>query len=434
MVKSVLNSTFFRNILLIMSGTAFAQVVTFALMPVISRMYTPADFGAFGTFTSVVAVINAGSTLQFSQALVLPKRRSDAVNIFLLSCLSVLLVTFLCLVATAFLPTVLPWLSQTMSLPWIWWALPLSVLFNGLNQALLAWCVRHKAFHRTAVSPVVRSLTSCATQIGFGIKKTGIFGLVCGTLVGDCAANFNFLYQIFTVDKKIISRTMSWKRIRAVAWEYRDFATYASNQSVISAASIGLPVILLAHFYGATVAGYYALGLRVFQVPMALVLSALKQVLFQKASDAKNNEGPLYPLFSKVTFGLFAGAVLPATLFFAIAPKLFVLVFGSNWYIAGEYARWLIFWMLLSFSNAPCQLFAMILRQQRFMFIFEIVVLLVRVSILVLGGLYLTPLSTVVSLSVAGAVLNLLLIVRTSLFIRNHDQAGAAYSAVAVPQ
>ena len=46
-----------------MSGTAAAQAIGFALTPVISRLYSPSDFGIFGSFDAVLTVVAAGVTL-----------------------------------------------------------------------------------------------------------------------------------------------------------------------------------------------------------------------------------------------------------------------------------------------------------------------------------------------------------------------------------
>ena len=43
-------SSFVKNVLVVMSGTAAAQIIGFALTPIISRLFSPSDFGVFGSF------------------------------------------------------------------------------------------------------------------------------------------------------------------------------------------------------------------------------------------------------------------------------------------------------------------------------------------------------------------------------------------------
>ena len=73
--KALKNSDFIKNVLVVMSGTTLAQALGFALSPIISRIYSPADFGVFGSFTAIVSVIAVGMTLEYSQALILPKEQ-----------------------------------------------------------------------------------------------------------------------------------------------------------------------------------------------------------------------------------------------------------------------------------------------------------------------------------------------------------------------
>jgi len=59
-------SAFVKNILVVMSGSAIAQVLGFALTPIISRLFSPSDFGVFGSFNSISTIIAAGVTLQYT--------------------------------------------------------------------------------------------------------------------------------------------------------------------------------------------------------------------------------------------------------------------------------------------------------------------------------------------------------------------------------
>jgi len=134
-------------------------------------------------------------------------------------------------------------------------------------------------------------------------------------------------------------------------------------------------------------------------------------VLFQKGSEVFNSGGSLLPLFIKVTAGLFAAVLIPAAVLIVWAPQIFSWVFGEKWFIAGEYARWLVFWMIPVFCNVASVLFAQILRQQRNLFIISIIFLICRTLALVAGGHYLSILGTIILFSVTSSILNTLYIV-----------------------
>ncbi|MCK4886337.1 MAG: oligosaccharide flippase family protein [Planctomycetes bacterium] len=401
---------FAKNVAVVMSGTAVAQIVSFGMTPVISRFFTPSDFGVFGSFNAVLIVICAAVTLQYSQAIMLPKDDKDAINVFAISIASVILVTLIVSLVVFITSTMLTSLVKIDSSYFLLWLLPLGIFLNGLNQSFQAWCIRRKAFSRTSVSQVIRAISMNISQISLGIFRIGGIGLISGSVFGDGMATISVARFFFKNDYSQMRHAIKWQKMKEMVVEYRDFPMFSSPQNVFNALSQGLPVLLLGYFYGVAVAGSYAFGSRILQAPMAFVLVALRQVLFQKASEAYNSGQKLYPLYLKTTGGLFAIAIIPSVVLFIWAPSIFSLIFGSKWYMAGDYARWLVLWLAFLFCNLPSTLFAAILRQQRNLFFYEIVVLITRTSALVIGGLFFSAKESIIMFSIAGCLLNLVYI------------------------
>ncbi|MCG7853327.1 MAG: oligosaccharide flippase family protein, partial [Methanosarcinaceae archaeon] len=198
--------------------------------------------------------------------------------------------------------------------------------------------------------------------------------------------------------------------MKRLAKEYRDFPTYSASQNVINAISGGLPVLLLTRFFGLPIAGAYAFAMTVLTFPMGFILSSLRQVLFQKASESQHQGRSLAALYVKVTATLFAMALLPTTIMLIWGPQLFTWVFGSQWHTAGEFSRSLMIWMAVVFCNLPAVLFGRIIRIQRFVFFYDLSLLAARTAALVLGGIFLTASQTVMAYAIVGAVMNAYLI------------------------
>jgi O-antigen/teichoic acid export membrane protein len=394
-----------------MSGTAIAQVIAFAFSPVLSRLYGPADFGAFGAYLSITLVLGAAATLNYADTVLLPKLEEDAAPLFLVSCLASVglaaLTAIFCLIASR---DVLAWIGLVELGRYVWFV-PGSVLLVGLSQALGSWCTRVRAFKETSQSQVVRSAVLCGAQTGGGASGLGAMGLIGAGILADAAAIL-FLGRAAWARSGGSFRS-AWHKGRMFvhAREYRDFAMYGTPQNVMNALSQGLPVLALNHYYGAAIAGFYAFGMRLLQVPMNFFLTSIRQVLFQQLSHRKAHSGDLYVPFLKATGGLALACVVPATIGFLIAPAFFALVFGEQWRTAGEFGRWLILWLAPAFCNVPANLALRILRKQRQLFIFDVVLLGARGGTLILGGTWLNPHETIVILSVVGCVFNTLLIV-----------------------
>lgn len=400
---------------IVMTGTAAAQLIVFSFTPVLSRLFTPDDFGVYGSFQSVLGIISASVTLQYSQAILLPKVTEDAKRLFFVSCLSVVFVSTLSLLISLLFP------AQTMALLhasniWVPALLSISVLINGLNQSLQAWCIRRKEFTRTSTSQVIRSLSASGIWAAGGLANAGSIAFILGAIFGDLAASLTLLRGVLCDIIQTLPM-ITWKILRDISHEYRAFPLYSAPQSLMNALSQGLPVLLLGHYYGIGIAGAYAFGIRVLQAPTVLVLTALRQVLFQKASETHNDGAQLFPLFIRATCGLAAIAVIPSIILFLWAPDIFTLAFGREWHEAGVYARWLVLWLFFLFCNVPADLCARILRQQRNMLVLECVILSSRVFTLVYGGIFLSGLQTIVLFSFAGAVLNAAFILWVALLL-----------------
>jgi len=408
LLSQLKNSSFVKNLLIVMSGTVLGQAVGFFLLPVISRLFTPTDFGVFGSFNAVVNVVAAGVTLDYSQAIMLPKEKNDAMHLFFLSCLSTLFVTFLCLVASLVAHQSFMALVNAQNM-WIILLFILTIMISGFNVSLQAWGVRAKAFKQTSVTQLIRSLSSSSMQVGLGFFKTGSIGLIVSSVLADLIASINLL-RIFFNDFKISIKKINRLKLKQLAKEYRDFPIYSASQNVINALSSGLPVLLLTHFFGVAIAGAYAFGIRLLTTPMGLITGAMRQVLFQKASETQHNGGSLIDFYLKITVWLFVLGLLPTLILIIWAPEIFSFIFGIQWHTAGLYARWLILWMLFVFCNVPAILYARIIRIQRTVFFYDLILLVVRTTILVIGGLYFTASQSIALFSIIGASMNLLFI------------------------
>jgi O-antigen/teichoic acid export membrane protein len=391
-----------------MTGTALAQVIGFALSPLISRLFSPDDFGVFGSFGAISGVIGAGATLEYTQAIMLPKRDDDAISLFVVACLCTFAAGTLSLLACMIAPTVVHGLMRTSGF-WMLALLVVTTLVNGLNQAAQAWCVRVKAFAHTSASQVVRSLSSNGAQVGFGYFGFGAPGLIVSTVLANVLASAN-LVAVLLPALRTHRRAIRWQRMIHLAKEYRDFPQYSATINVMNTLSLGLPVLLLTHYFGLAVAGAYAFAERIISTPMSFVTRALRQVLFQKACEIHNDGGRLLPLFVKITGGMFAVAALPSAAFIIWAPPLFAWIFGPEWRTAGEYARSLTLWLVFMFCNLPSVLFARIIRIQDRMFAFDVSLLAARSLALVAGGTYLSATQTVFVFSLVGAGMNVVFI------------------------
>ena len=74
-IMKLIKSKFYINIITLITGTAMAQAVPLALSPILTRLYTPKDFGFLAIYMSVATVATTLVTLKYDTAIIIPKKR-----------------------------------------------------------------------------------------------------------------------------------------------------------------------------------------------------------------------------------------------------------------------------------------------------------------------------------------------------------------------
>ena len=89
-----MKSEFSRNVFTLVSGTAIAQFISIAASLIISRLYTPDDFGVFTIFISIASLISLLLAGRYELAINLPKSDNEGLNVLGLSIKLNLIISF----------------------------------------------------------------------------------------------------------------------------------------------------------------------------------------------------------------------------------------------------------------------------------------------------------------------------------------------------
>lgn len=409
-----------RSVTTILGGTASAQMLTLLAMPLVSRLYGPADYGFYGVVVAATMVVAIVASFQLHQAIVLPKLEVHAVGLLQLASLGVLAGGLLTAVAVfgywcAFDDDMTGQHALVMSL-----LCGLAVSVVGVGQASQGMAVRRKAFGCIAIAAMVRAVVAIALQIILGLSSSGAIGLLAGYVGGEVAA---LLYLCkFALPPGAFNRRGGWKRYWGLARLYKDFVSFGTAQEAMNSASQGVPVMLLAIYFGQTVAGYYAFAIRIIMAPVNMIAGAVRQVLSARFAESLAGPERIGRDFRRATLGLAIPSVAGALLVMPFTPDLFAILFGHEWREAGEYGVWLILWCAFLIINVPATLIFRILRRQNVAFMINIVVLASRVSVLVIGGMYATPITTVLVFALIGVAWNVVIIGTSSGYVRMKNE------------
>lgn len=367
-----------------MSGTLFAQMVTFAFIPIITRLYTPAEFGLFSLFYSIANIIGLISSWKYDQAIMLPKSDRDAqALVFLSICITFAMTLFVTLGIAIFYNFLVDYFSGNVMLIWL---IPIGVLLVGLLQIFNAYSSRRQYYKQIATVKAVNavSVASIQTLSKYLFKLDGL-------VIGKLAADFLTLLQYLRIHIKRESlqlRSISRRRMKVNALRHSNFPKYQSFTVFLNSLSQNLPVLLFASLYSPEVAGYYALTVRVLQVPVGLIGASTKEVYYQRASRMHANNENILELYKKTTLNLFRIFLIPMITLLMLGEYIFSWVFGSAWNVSGQIAQILIVWFLFLFINSPSMMTFSILKLQKVQMKLELFSIVMRFASIYLGYLF----------------------------------------------
>ena len=385
--KLVPKSTYARNVVTLMTGTAFAQALPIAVSPILTRLYSPEEFGRFALYMAVASIASVLVTGRYELAILLPRRDRDALHIAALAMvLSTAISAVLLLVVLFFAQPIAVLLGDAALAPWLYWV-PASTLLLGLYQSLNYWSNRKAQYKRLAISRTVQSGSAALAQLGSGYAGSGAAGLVGGQITGQVLATSVLARLIWREDHRAI-RALRPLRSLALARKYINFPKYLIVAHGFNTASGQMPVLLLSALFNTAAAGFFTLTQRVMAAPMSLIANALGDVFRQEASQAYIHQGQCKVIYQKTFKRLLLISVVPFTIFFFAAPALFSWVFGEQWRVAGEYAQILTPMAFLQFITSPLSSMFMIAEKQRLDLFWQIFLLLLVVISFVLGRFF----------------------------------------------
>jgi O-antigen/teichoic acid export membrane protein len=318
-----------------MAGTALAQLVPIAVSPLLSRLYTPEQFGTFGLFSTIVGLAAVLATGRYELSIMLPKRDVTAAHLGVFAlCLAVAVLTVGAYALWLFPERASGLFGDRNLKPWIS-VLPASSLAMAVLQVFNYGLTRVGMYGTIAISGVLQQIGMAVVAVGFGLWLPSSNWLIGGFLTGQAIA---LAWQVrYTILPLWAGTRDGWTALWEAAWQHRKFPIFNLPYSFLGNFSAGFLLLGFSAFGYLDVTGYVHLSRRILYIPAYFLSASLGQVYFQYASQ---NLGK--PELEKLTIDLLAsiGRVCagPFVLFLYWSGNLLELVNGPSWRAAGPYA------------------------------------------------------------------------------------------------
>lgn len=386
-IKTFRQSKFVRNVFTVATGIAAAQAISLAFMPFLTRLYGPEAFGALAAFTAILNIITPLATLGYANAIVMPKIEKEANAVARLSLMSAGIVAPLALIGVYAFQFPLAKLTGLEHQPNLLYLIPISLLLVALLSVANQVAIREGLFKAKSSSYVASTFIVNLGKLGVGyISATGIT-LIIFLIISNLINYTMLMARVPKVGAFDFRQWFGISGIRQAAFNYKDFAIYRMPQSILNAASLGLPVILLTNFFSTSAAGQYAITTLILGAPVMLLGNSVLEVFFPKITTlVRDNPASAFHMLWKSTLLMSVIGLVPFSIIFLWGDLILPWVLGEAWGRAGEYSQWIALWMFSVLITRPAVAAMPVLKLQGFLLVYEIIITVLRIGSISLGA------------------------------------------------
>lgn len=382
--KKITGNKLLTSVMKLMSATMIAQIISFSFSPILTRIYTPEEYGLLTLFTTYVAILISFATGRYEVAVVLPEKDKDSKALLYGSILYLSVMTIIIfLIITFFHNPILNIVENKSFSIWLYFV-PVSIFLYGLYQNLNYWNNRYKNYNVIAFGRITETSSMNIIQLGLGLLNLGQKGLIFGYMVSHFFASL-----IFSIGgRKHLKETekVSFEQIKRQLVKYKEYPLFNMPSGFFDIMSLQIPNLFISKYFGATSLGYYSLTLRIVNAPITFISTSVSQVCYQKLNEMYLKGQKLRPFILKAMGILSIISLIPFFVLVIWGPDIFSLIFGGKWRISGELARIMAFAVCVRLTVSPLSSVFFVVNRVKFLFFLQMSRLITTSVMLLIGS------------------------------------------------
>lgn len=340
------HNDFIKNTSILVLGTIVSQVIPVLIMPILTRVYSPEDFGQYALFMSVIGILSVVATARYEVAIILPRSSRSSLNILIFSMIFSFFFSLLTLVVVSFC-----WVFLDASFDgFLLFFVPLAVFSISISQSLRLWLNKNKDYKKMALSNVEQSVCTGASQLAIALVQRAGSGLVYGQVLSQILISISLLKYCW---KDLYGYDLSKNKLRiyALAKRYFYLVKYGVPALLTSRVAQESLFFLVAIFFSDKILGFVMIVQRLVGLPASVISTNLGSVFYERVARCRKDES--FSLVKKYIFFLIFMSFPVFLVYYALFIKFFVFIFGEQWLGAVDYAVYFFIVAAFSFVFSP---------------------------------------------------------------------------------
>lgn len=340
----IMQSDFLKSISVLFSGNLIANAISFASIPIISRIYNQEAFGEYTVIISLSSILVSIVSFGLTSAIMAPKEDKESKELItLLTRGEIFIILSICVVAVIF-PSIIRYFNISLNSLYVAFLFAAYTIAQGVFSLLSVYTNKLKLNRVLFWNALINAMAMFVFTIPFGLLGMKSDGLLLAAILSYTIADLQMIMNTHPFVGKVEKG-----KIRQLLIKYKHFILYQYPSNLINTFTAQYPNQFFSNRYGKANLGGYAMCERILGVPMRLLGVPINTVYFRQASIF-NKEGKDLSRFTfKIISILLGVSILPIIILYLYSEPLFTFILGSGWTEVGKIVSILIIPYFLSF-------------------------------------------------------------------------------------
>lgn len=328
-----------KNTLKLSSSSGLMMFLPLVITPILSRLYSPEDYGEWGVFSSVLYILTAFLFLSYENAIVKSNDNSEIPNLlalcFVISTIIIIMVVIVFLLGKALEIKFFIKYPSVYLLVILLIATSLHTICNNLGN-------REKIYGHMAISGIINGSMQASMRILLGIIPIFAYGLIVGNVFAQIISTLYLMRHLVSFFKLSYYKTVKFEKLKNIAIVYKKFPLYDAPARLIEFSIANLALIILTYYWSREEIGCYSMIIQFVLMPISVIGSAMANVYYREISESINDKKKLALSTSRAAKITFTISLLPLLFLTLGGDKLLVAFLGDKWVDVGKMSLCLV--------------------------------------------------------------------------------------------